>query len=480
MKKIVLFIYVLLTVHIISGQPFSLDKTFNIRCTAETIDGHIFNGVFEDDDGTFLIYGDFNLTSCSGFAYSWGNDIRVDEEGYSMERFENSVSIVKDIQKKGNIYYRKTRYEFSKLDYLGKNIDIPFTNNPAEDFGYGLLSPITDGVFLDDGGVIFGANDLIPYGASADSQSYIFKTLPTGKRDWNFFHKVDKKVTNVKKYGDFVYISGGFTKYDGCAQNQYGRIDLDGNLDENHRSPFTSNSYHIIPIYQHDDGKVMIIGRFNIEGADNVGVVRLMPDGSIDPSFHIVSIASSDQVLTLCPTKEDGGYLIGGNFSDYDGYKRTCIVKLDKNGYADPEYFNGTVFGPSSYVYLGVRNIIPGKNDTYYVTGCFNSYFGEKVKPAIRIKGLTHVSINEIGPYSQLSIFPNPANGEEVTISFPEQISGETEITITNMLGKNVKTIVLGQNGGNISVAGFPAGVYLLSAKNGKNIFKKEKLIVCK
>lgn len=90
-----------------------------------------------------------------------------------------------------------------------------------------------------------------------------------------------------------------------------------------------------------------------------------------------------------------------------------------------------------------------------------------------------HVSINETEPYSQLSVFPNPTNGKEVTISFPEQISGETEITVSDMLGKIVKTVVLGQNGGTISVAGLPAGVYLLSAKNGENVFKREKLIVC-
>lgn len=89
-----------------------------------------------------------------------------------------------------------------------------------------------------------------------------------------------------------------------------------------------------------------------------------------------------------------------------------------------------------------------------------------------------YVSINETEPYSQLSIFPNPANGEEITITFPKQVSRETEITISDMLGKTVKTIVLGQNGGKISVAGLSAGVYLLSAKNGKNVFKREKLIV--
>lgn len=87
-------------------------------------------------------------------------------------------------------------------------------------------------------------------------------------------------------------------------------------------------------------------------------------------------------------------------------------------------------------------------------------------------------SIEETESHSQLSIFPNPVQNESIQISFVNPISGQVEIEISDLLGKIVHKTVLGQNGGTISVADLPAGVYLLSAKNEKNIFKTEKLIV--
>lgn len=482
MKKLFLLIGLLSAGVIAHGQPFSIDKSFAIRCADPHDYDDIFHGVFEDDDNTCLIYGWYGLRKCSGHLSGQSNSMRVNEEGYNVSYVDGSLMDgIENIEKKGNTYYVRGDYYYMRKDYYGNIFEDDYIYNQRLDFGM-MFTSFAGGVFLDDESVITGTRYLYPSWAPADSQTTIFRILPSGRRDWDFFHKVDAKIATVKKFGEYIYIAGDFTKYDGHAQNQFGRIDLNGNLDTTYKSPFKANSYFIDPFYQDDEGRMLVVGTFNIDDVHTVGVIRLMTDGSVDPSFHVVNIAPSATVWTICPVEGDDGYLIGGDFTYYDGYKRSCIAKIDKDGHIDPNYFEGAGIeaywgGCGSPPY--VLNIVPAKNDTYFVCGSFEKYFGEEVKPVVKIKGLSHVSIDEPErALQQMVVAPNPVSDGKIRISFSEQITSGVEITMVNILGKVVCQETVGQHGGTISVANLPAGVYLLSAKNEKNIFKTKKLIV--
>ncbi len=86
------------------------------------------------------------------------------------------------------------------------------------------------------------------------------------------------------------------------------------------------------------------------------------------------------------------------------------------------------------------------------------------------------VGINEIGSNNTVSIFPNPAK-DVFTVTIPEnQIN--SELKLTDILGKTVKTIPLRQIQTSITAEELPSGIYFVSIiKNGK-VLSIKKLIL--
>ena len=84
--------------------------------------------------------------------------------------------------------------------------------------------------------------------------------------------------------------------------------------------------------------------------------------------------------------------------------------------------------------------------------------------------------INDIGINNAVSIFPNPAK-DKFTVMIPEnQIN--SELKLTDILGKNVKTIPLKHSRTNIMTEELPSGIYFVSIiKNGK-VLSIKKLIL--
>lgn len=101
-----------------------------------------------------------------------------------------------------------------------------------------------------------------------------------------------------------------------------------------------------------------------------------------------------------------------------------------------------------------------------------NTYF----KP-INISTST-LSINEPGPLSSITIYPNPAKENfYVNIGNPE--NEEFSLTIFNAIGAVVKNEKLKQNKQQINISGLSNGIYLVEV-NSENIHMTEKLIIQK
>lgn len=91
-----------------------------------------------------------------------------------------------------------------------------------------------------------------------------------------------------------------------------------------------------------DDGRMIVAGRFtSFQGMPHTGVVRLLSDGTLDPSFGPVPLASVHEIraLALDPT---GNVLIGGYFYGFDGTPINCIARLNPDGTRDLSFNPGT------------------------------------------------------------------------------------------------------------------------------------------
>lgn len=73
---------------------------------------------------------------------------------------------------------------------------------------------------------------------------------------------------------------------------------------------------------------------------------------------------------------------------------------------------------------------------------------------------------------SNLSLFPNPAT-DVVKVNLGDNFNtSKVQITLTNLSGKQVSKVAYDANG--IDVSNLPAGLYLVTATDGKNTVTKK------
>ncbi|SDH35441.1 protein of unknown function [Pedobacter terrae] len=158
-----------------------------------------------------------------------------------------------------------------------------------------------------------------------------------------------------RTYDKFNYdLSRDTVILDSTDIRQVLRFNLDGSLDKTFRFNTTTNKGKEsgngnIDSYMHTDAekmeKLVVFGSFNtFDGQPANRIVRLNPDGNIDPSFTPGS--GADNTISSCTynatTKK---YVITGTFSQYNGKPAFGIAVLNDNGTLDetfaPKSFEG-------------------------------------------------------------------------------------------------------------------------------------------
>ena len=309
----------------------------------------------------------------------------------------------------------------------------------------------------------------------------IIKLTPTGLWDSTFTHDASGSPRRFTRYdSNRILISGytrNFTHYDSVDVDGLCRIYLDGTLDTTFNSPIADlpTSGVFTPQLIEDNGKILLVGRFLLKGRTHTyeTLVRLNPDGSLDPTFMNFGGPRDTNNLygsvgPVCKTP-DGGYLVGGYFDVCQNHWAKGIVKLDSNGAIEPQYF--TRSGPDSSQsrgngYPSINVIRASKFGGYYVGGDFLKWDGQPSDPIVRLTGLiTGVSKHNktLVLKGEVSIYPNPSNSLVNVISSQPIL----QIQIFDVRGKLVKTIETPSS--QIDISELKGGLYILSIhfKNG-------------
>lgn len=146
-----------------------------------------------------------------------------------------------------------------------------------------------------------------------------------------------------------VLIGGNFNTYDGTPVNSgLVRINADGSLDDNFSAPTWPPygvSTHSVAVQP--DGKVLMGATISGTSAVNVGIVRLHPDGSLDPTFNsggqgLERIGGGSVFVTCIVVQPDDRIVLGGLFYTYNGVPRQNIVRLEADGQLDISFTPGT------------------------------------------------------------------------------------------------------------------------------------------
>lgn len=164
-------------------------------------------------------------------------------------------------------------------------------------------------------------------------------------------------------------------------------------LDMDFNAGNSSNEF-LLSVAVQDDGRIIVAGRFTVfQGEPYVGLVRLMPDGSLDPSFTQVPLPAYAQINVVTVDSE-GRVLFGGYFFDFEGTPISCIARLLETGARDPS------FNPGTGANYEVRHIIVQSDGKILLGG-----------PFVSINGVSRRGIARLNPDGSLDSDFDPGTG---------------------------------------------------------------------
>ena len=137
-----------------------------------------------------------------------------------------------------------------------------------------------------------------------------------------------------------ILVGGTFSTFAGVPRKYLARLSAEGNLDTSF-DPGTNVVWGAQAIRLQPDGKILVAGGLYLgAGRQTNSIVRLLPDGSLDPGFTTLS----DDVVYDLMRLDDGKILIGGAFSRLDNVLRNGIALLHGDPLLTASARSGGVF----------------------------------------------------------------------------------------------------------------------------------------
>jgi uncharacterized delta-60 repeat protein len=131
-----------------------------------------------------------------------------------------------------------------------------------------------------------------------------------------------------------ILVGGSFAAFAGVTRNNLARLSADGSLDMSF-DPGANIVGTVQAIDLQPDGKILVAGgRYLGNGGQTNSVVRLLQNGSLDPTFDV----RTDDLVYDLVRLDDGRIAVGGAFSRLDNVLRNGIAVL----HGDPMLMNAS------------------------------------------------------------------------------------------------------------------------------------------
>ncbi len=277
---------------------------------------------------------------------------------------------------------------------------------------------------------------------------------------------------NLFPLPDGKFLCSGFaSNFDGHSlPSAVFRVMDDGALDTSFQAPpgyVSARAAYALP-----NGKLMIGGDPSyLDNGDTLNLMRLLPDGSMDPTFHKPILRHYNPISGWIPgpivtniTPLDGDkYIITGTFTEVDGEPRGSIALIDTAGNLLDDLFTGDGCGGYQWAtteYWGwlktIAGITQAYDGSYYIYGAYHGYDDGTTNDTTqrlisRLYGL-NVGIHEqdYKGLQSLSIAPNPSAGATV-LSVASRASATAPV--------NAELYIHDGSGRLVWQAAWPAGV---------------------
>jgi uncharacterized repeat protein (TIGR01451 family)/uncharacterized delta-60 repeat protein len=249
-------------------------------------------------------------------------------------------------------------------------------------------------------------------------------------------------------------------------------------------------------LVQPSDGKILIAGSFdNYNGTPTNCIVRLLPNGNIDPNFNLNAPGANRVIYDLdleTPASATSDIIFCGEFTTYNGGSVKKMARMHSNGSIDTGFNIGTGTldsGGSGDLYNYIKALKRQDDGKIIVGGKFTSFNGITAGNITRIQGnngtqakntsIMYMSEPEINiniASGNVKVYPNPVK-DNITIDLTEDGQAYTKIILYNLLGEEVfKSAITSGTLNQIDIANLPSGYYFAKITN-ENTSIQVKLI---
>jgi uncharacterized delta-60 repeat protein len=339
----------------------TLDNTFNVGTGASS---SIRNTSIQND-GKIIVGGGF--TSYNGTASNYIARLNIDgsiDNTFNIGTGASGTVRACSIQSDGKIIISGdfTSYNAISVPKVAR-INPDGTLDNGFDTGTGLLANATGNQvncisILNDGKILLTGNfkfvnDLWRNTIAFLDSNGLLNNINHG------FGVQGGSVSIVKKYGsDKTIIAGNFYAYNGIMRRGLAILNNDGSLDLsfNPGNGFGTSTVSDIEVV---NDKIIITGNFtSYNGISANKIIRLNSDGSKDTSFNI-GFGPNLNINTIANIGNNK-FLIGGNFTSYNGTNINKIARINYDGSID------TSFNPQNIGSAGTINFIEIINNLSY------------------------------------------------------------------------------------------------------------------
>lgn len=474
----------------LAQQPFDLDLGFRTNILTSSVNSQYVNSILPMDDGTLIISGQFRLP---GDPLYNKHLTRLLPNGQSDMAFPTS----------GFGGGRITPWQ-DDLFYVaaGQSVSRMFSNgivDPTFDMlsGYPLVSIFQGGdyhVFPDGRVLVTGSHDMEDTARGFVGPHQLVWFQSNGYLDTTRVHRQCNGILwRIKEQPDGKFLIGSWCSwYDGHPVGPVFRIHPDGSLDTTFTAPMEhEESTYTYAMHTYADGRILLGGTYTaIPGmTDTICVVRLMPDGSLDPSFVPVRGKAGYApawypagVRSILPM-DDGRVIVAGAFDELHGEPRGGLAVLNADGTLSDEFFVGAACGPyeggpnfAGYVLTG---IVRAPDGSYYIHGVYHGYSdGTTNDPTqrfvSRLYGLD-VGVREHAQ-ARMGVYPNPASSH-MTVEL-EEMPTQGLLLLRDALGREVMQQRVAGYQNTVPLHGLGGGVYLLELWAGGERRAAQRVVV--
>ncbi|GAA4031735.1 delta-60 repeat domain-containing protein [Hymenobacter glaciei] len=189
-----------------------------------------------------------------------------------------------------------------------------------------------------------------------------------------------------------ILVGGTFAMFNGQAVGNLVRLNATGTVDASFNinsstTPGANSGGVVRALAQQPDGKLLVGGGFTtFDGQPAVNLTRLLLNGTADPAFqpNTNATAGSGSIASI-EVEANGGLLIGGTFTQYNGVARSRVARLDALGSLDPNFALGT--GPN----VAINDVALTPAGRVLVGGGFTQYDGQPYGGVARLNATGQV-----------------------------------------------------------------------------------------